>query len=135
MFLGTALMCVPAPGFSQQADTAPAQTQDDGSKAKQDMHHAGQETKAAAHDTGNGVKHGTEKAYHSTKHGTKEGMEQDEEYDQGRRGRSQRGSQAAPVRCTQYDVRRLLQDRQKKEPEARPAFCRRASGFGCKVLL
>jgi hypothetical protein len=71
IFLGAALMCVPAPGFGQQADTTPAHTQDDGSKAKQDMHHAGQETKAAAHDTGNGVKHGTEKAYHSTKHGTK----------------------------------------------------------------
>jgi hypothetical protein len=61
----------PAPGFSQQADTTPAQTQDEGSKAKQDMHHAGQETKDAAHDAGNGVKHGTQKAYHSTKHGTK----------------------------------------------------------------
>jgi hypothetical protein len=71
MFLGAALMCVPASAWSQQSDTTPAQTQDNGSQAKQDMRNAGHETKDAARDAGNGTKHGTKKAYHSTKRGTK----------------------------------------------------------------
>ena len=74
LFLGAALMCVPASGWSQQTDTTPTQTtpaQDDGTRAKQDMRSAGHETKDAAHDAGNGVKHGTRHAYHSTKRGTK----------------------------------------------------------------
>jgi hypothetical protein len=71
IFLGAALMCLPAQGFAQQTDTTPAPSQDNGAKAKQDMKNAGHETKDAAHDTGDGVKHGTKKAYHSTKNGTK----------------------------------------------------------------
>ena len=38
---------------------------------KQDMKHAGHETKAAAHDTGEGVEAGTEKTGHKIKHGSK----------------------------------------------------------------
>ena len=63
--LGSALICAPAPGFTQP----PAPSQDSG--AKQDMKDAGHETKAAAKDTGQGVKHGTKKVYHKTKRGTK----------------------------------------------------------------
>src|SRR4051812_25418943 len=36
--------------------------------AGQDMNKAGEETKDAAKDTGNGVKKGTTSAYHATKH-------------------------------------------------------------------
>ena len=75
LFLGAALACGPALGWSQ-----PTSSQDTG--AKQDMKNAGHETKNAAKDAGHGVqqgtkkgydstKSGTKKAYHSTKHGTK----------------------------------------------------------------
>lgn len=64
LMLGAALMCVPAPGWSQQ-DT----TQNSG--AKQDMKSAGHETKNAAKDAGSGVKKGTKKGYHKTKKGVK----------------------------------------------------------------
>jgi hypothetical protein len=59
LFLGAALLCAPAPGWSQ----------DNG--AKQDMKDAGHETKNAAKDAGHGVKQGSKKAYHKTKSGTK----------------------------------------------------------------
>lgn len=39
--------------------------------AKQDLKHAGTETKDAAKDTGHGVAEGSKDAYHSTKRGTK----------------------------------------------------------------
>jgi len=64
IFLGAALMCAPALGWSQQYPN-----QDSG--AKQDMKDAGHETKNAAKDAGHGVKQGTKKAYHKTKRGTK----------------------------------------------------------------
>jgi hypothetical protein len=64
LFLGAALMCAPALGWSQ-----PNPSQDSG--AKQDMKNAGHETKDAAKDATHGVKQGTTKAYHKTKHGTK----------------------------------------------------------------
>ena len=64
-FLGTALVCAPASGFSQPSNPS----QDNG--AKQDMKDAGHETKDAAKDTGRAVDRGTEKAYHSTKQHTK----------------------------------------------------------------
>ncbi|GGG70896.1 hypothetical protein [Edaphobacter dinghuensis] len=38
--------------------------------AKQDMKHAGTETKDAAKDTGHGISTGTQKAYHKTSEGT-----------------------------------------------------------------
>jgi hypothetical protein len=73
LFLGAALLCAPAPGWSQ----------DNG--AKQDMKDAGHETKNAAKDTGHGVKQGTKKAWHKTAdttkgaaHGAKEGAKQPE---------------------------------------------------------
>ena len=47
-----------------------AQPQND-SGAKQDLKAAGHETKAAAKDTGKGIKQGSKKAYHKTKQGTK----------------------------------------------------------------
>ena len=65
LLLGTALVGVPALGFSQE----PYPGEDH--SAKQDMKNAGKETKLATKDAGNGVKHGTEKAYHETKKGTK----------------------------------------------------------------
>jgi hypothetical protein len=65
LFLGAALVCGPALGWSLQ----PNPSQDSG--AKQDMKDAGHETKEAAKDTGRGVKQGTKKAYHKTKRGTK----------------------------------------------------------------
>ena len=74
MLLGTALMCVPVSGWSQQTQTPPSQdttTQDNGSQAKQVARNAGHETKNAAKDTGRAIKHGTKHAYHSTKRGTK----------------------------------------------------------------
>jgi hypothetical protein len=64
LFLGAALVCGPALGWSQ-----PSSSHDSG--AKQDMKDAGHETKEAAKDTGRGVKQGTKKAYHKTKRGTK----------------------------------------------------------------
>ena len=64
-FLGTALVCAPASGFSQPSNPS----QDSG--AKQDMKDAGHETKSAAKDTGHAINQGTDKAYHSTKHQTK----------------------------------------------------------------
>lgn len=39
--------------------------------ASQDMHNAGENSKAAAKDTGRGVKKGTKKSAHATKKGTK----------------------------------------------------------------
>jgi hypothetical protein len=42
-------------------------------QVKQDMKHAGHETKEAAKDTGHGIKTGTEKGYHATKSGTEKG--------------------------------------------------------------
>lgn len=65
LFLGAALVCGPALGWSQPSSPS----QDSG--AKQDMKDAGHETKEAAKDTGRGVKQGTKKAYHKTKRGTK----------------------------------------------------------------
>ena len=65
LFLGAALVCGPALGWSQES--TPSQD----NSAKQDMKNAGHETKDAANDAGNGVKHGTKRAYHKTKHGTK----------------------------------------------------------------
>ena len=50
LFLGAALVCGPALGWSQQ--TYPGQD----SGAKQDMKNAGHETKNAAKDAGHGVK-------------------------------------------------------------------------------
>jgi len=66
VLLGTALVCAPAVGFSQQQ---PAPSQDTG--AKQDMKDAGHETKDAVKDAGHSVKQGTKKAYRKTKRGTK----------------------------------------------------------------
>jgi len=63
LFLGAALVCSPALGWSSSP------SQDSG--AKQDMKDAGHETKDAAKDTGRGVKQGTKKVYHKTKRGTK----------------------------------------------------------------
>lgn len=63
--LGAALSVVPALAWGQQPYPGEDHT------AKQDMKNAGHETKNAARDTGEGVKHGTQKAYHSTKQHTK----------------------------------------------------------------
>jgi Ni/Co efflux regulator RcnB len=65
LFLGAALVCGPALGWSQPASLS----QDSG--AKRDMKDAGHETKDAAKDTGRGVKQGTRKTCHKTKHATR----------------------------------------------------------------
>ena len=63
LFLGAALLCVPA--FGQPLSPS----QDDG--AKRDMKDAGHESRDAVQDTGRGIDHGTKKVYHKTKHGAK----------------------------------------------------------------
>jgi hypothetical protein len=63
LLLGTALVCSPAMGWSQQ----PYPGQEDHT-AKQDAKRAGHEAKDSVKDTGRAVKHGTKKAYRSTKY-------------------------------------------------------------------
>jgi hypothetical protein len=74
LLFGAALACSPVVGMGQSRDD---------SSAKQDMHNAGHETKAAVKDTGQGVKKGTEKAYHSTKRGTKRAWHKTEDTTKG----------------------------------------------------
>ena len=63
-FLGTALVCAPASGFSQPSNPS----QDSG--AKQDMKDAGHETKQAAVDTGKATKKVAKKTGRAVKKGT-----------------------------------------------------------------
>lgn len=95
MLLGTALMCVPVSGWSQQTQT-PSQdqtTQDNGSQAKQDARRAGHESKNAAKDSGRAVKHGTKHAYHSTKRGTKKAWNKTKNTTKGAANGAKQGSQ------------------------------------------
>lgn len=73
--LGAVLVCLPAPGWSQQS----APSHDNG--VKHDMEATGHDTKVVARDTGHDtkvvtrdtgqdVKNGSTKAYDKTKHGT-----------------------------------------------------------------
>jgi hypothetical protein len=66
--------CAPTAFAHPQDD---ARTHDDYNRdnrtAKENMKHAGHETKNAAKDAGHGVKEGTKDAYNGTKHGVKKG--------------------------------------------------------------
>lgn len=74
--LGLFLIASVPPAFATSQDDTRTTTHDeynrDGS-AKQDMKHAGHETKNAAKDAGHGVKEGTKDAYNGTKRGVKKG--------------------------------------------------------------
>src|ERR1017187_8764868 len=72
-FLGTALVCAPASGFSQPSNPS----QDSG--AKQDMKDAGHQTKKAYHATKRGTEKAVDKTENTTKgavNGAKEGARQ-----------------------------------------------------------
>ena len=95
----SALICVPALGFSQSTTTTPAPSQDSG--AKQDMKNAGTSTKNAAKDAGHGVKKGTTKAYHATKNGTKKAWSKTKSTTKGAvNGTKQGAEQPAPASTT-----------------------------------
>ena len=67
--LGLFLIASVPPAFAHPQDDTTTHDR----TAKQDMKHAGHETKNAAKDTGHGVKEGTKDAYNGTKHGVKKG--------------------------------------------------------------
>ena len=69
--LGLFLTASVPPAFAHPQDDTHTTTYD--GSAKQDMKHAGHETKNAAKDAGHGVKQGTKDAYNDTKHGVKKG--------------------------------------------------------------
>ena len=77
LFLGAALICAPALGFTQPS------TQDRDSGAKQDMKDAGHETKDAVKDAGHATKQGTKKVYHKTKRATKKAWHKTEDTTKG----------------------------------------------------
>lgn len=70
LLLTAALACGPAIGWAQRNDPDRVDSSQDHS-AKQDMKHAGHETKDAAKDAGRGTKKGTEKTYNAAKNGSK----------------------------------------------------------------
>ena len=71
--LGLFLIASVPPAFAIAQDDTTAHDYNRDGSAKQDMKHAGLETKNAAKDTGHGVKEGTKDAYSDTKHGVKKG--------------------------------------------------------------